>query len=178
MIYEFKVSLLGASASVWRIIQIDYNATFQELHRVLQVAFGWDDSHRHSFTVKQANGLPVSGVDIEPPSHTEEEYGFFFGGINETYDEREELLSDWFQQSMDHIVYTYNFNHNWQLNIVLLSRKKTQTGILYPLCTEAENINNALVVSNQDLEYCNPETLVDEINAVFHKQLSDLLSEG
>ena len=49
MIYEFKVTLKDVGTLVWRVIQMDSNATFYDLHRVLQVVFDWDNYHLHSF---------------------------------------------------------------------------------------------------------------------------------
>jgi hypothetical protein len=34
---------------VWRQLDLDASLTLEELHRVLQVAFGWRDSHLHAF---------------------------------------------------------------------------------------------------------------------------------
>lgn len=56
MIYQLKVKLKDVRPSVWRRLQVPSDMTFAELHRVLQIAFDWDDDHLHTFYVTKTRG--------------------------------------------------------------------------------------------------------------------------
>lgn len=50
MAITFKVQLVGITKPpVWRRFAIPNNATFYDLHRAIQVAFGWEDCHLWCF---------------------------------------------------------------------------------------------------------------------------------
>ena len=49
--YVIRVDLKGFKPPIWRRLQIPAKLSYQQLHRILQVAFGWEDSHLHSFFV-------------------------------------------------------------------------------------------------------------------------------
>lgn len=48
-IYQIKVTLEGVHPLVWRRIQVPGDFTLRQLHRVLQIAMGWEDCHLHKF---------------------------------------------------------------------------------------------------------------------------------
>ncbi len=48
-VYQIKVSLRGAKPPIWRRLEVPADISLARLHAVIQVAFGWDDSHRHIF---------------------------------------------------------------------------------------------------------------------------------
>ncbi len=43
------VTLKGSKPAIWREVLVPENATFEDLHLTLQVAFGWRDYHLHMF---------------------------------------------------------------------------------------------------------------------------------
>lgn len=50
MAITFKVQLVGITKPpVWRRFAIANNATFYDLHRAIQMAFGWEDCHLWCF---------------------------------------------------------------------------------------------------------------------------------
>ena len=50
-VYQLKVRLLRVSPMVWRRFLIGRQETLGELHRVIQVAFGWTDTHLNRFDI-------------------------------------------------------------------------------------------------------------------------------
>ena len=50
-IYQFKVTLKGSDPPIWRRFQVP-DLTLGELHDVLQVVMGWEDSHLHQFIIR------------------------------------------------------------------------------------------------------------------------------
>jgi hypothetical protein len=56
-VYEFKLSLLEVSPSIWRGIQVPEAYSFWDLHVALQDAMGWFDYHLHLFRATSAEAL-------------------------------------------------------------------------------------------------------------------------
>lgn len=50
-IYQLKISLKYTRPIIWRRIQLYGDVTLAKLHRILQSAMGWCDSHLHQFIV-------------------------------------------------------------------------------------------------------------------------------
>lgn len=111
MIYELRVTLLDVSVPVWRDLQVDSNSTFSDLHFALQSAFNWLDIEQHGFTVPKAKAAIADASQ----------------------------LKDHFQTEGDVIVYTYNFDTNWEHEIVLQNIVEPDPDIVYPICSNAEN---------------------------------------
>ena len=60
-IYQLKVTLAGVRPPVWRRLRVPSAINLKKLHQILQVAFGWTDSHLHEFEVAgQTYGTPNS----------------------------------------------------------------------------------------------------------------------
>src|SRR2546427_10747836 len=51
MLHELRVQLKDISPPVWRMLQVSPRATLHDLHRVLQGAMGWSDSHLYLFHI-------------------------------------------------------------------------------------------------------------------------------
>ena len=47
--YRLRVSLIGSEPEIWRLLDADGGLRLDELHDVLQIAFGWRNSHLHQF---------------------------------------------------------------------------------------------------------------------------------
>ena len=50
-IYEIKITLNGSKPAIWRRIQVSADVALFKLHRIIQEAVGWMDSHLHQFVV-------------------------------------------------------------------------------------------------------------------------------
>lgn len=131
MIYQFKVTLKDLSPPIWRRIQVESHFTFHDLHRILQIAFGWLDYHLHQFDVRKTNGLaPKSKIIIAPPSDDEDLFWF----EHERLDEHEVTLEEIFHKEKDRCIYTYDFGDDWQHDIVLEKILSPEKGVTYPRC--------------------------------------------
>src|SRR3954470_10433804 len=53
MSHQLKVTLEGVEPPVWRQLVVPSHFTLFELHSVIQVAMGWENSHLHDFTIKR-----------------------------------------------------------------------------------------------------------------------------
>ena len=49
--YQLKISLSRISPMVWRRVLVRADLALYGLHRVIQIAFGWEDFHLHQFKI-------------------------------------------------------------------------------------------------------------------------------
>ena len=49
-IARIRISIVGSEPEIWRLLEVSSGLSLAELHEVIQVAFGWRDSHLHQFT--------------------------------------------------------------------------------------------------------------------------------
>jgi hypothetical protein len=50
-IHDLRITLLDVTPPIWRRLRVPSEISLQGLHRVVQVAFGWEDRHLHQWTV-------------------------------------------------------------------------------------------------------------------------------
>ncbi|MEV6844349.1 plasmid pRiA4b ORF-3 family protein [Actinoplanes sp. NPDC051411] len=107
-IYQIKVSLRGAKPPIWRRLELPADTTLARLHRIIQVAFGWDDSHLHIFRTP---------------------YGEFGDeGRSEASVTLEQMAGEMF-------TYLYDFGDNW-LHEIVFEDTPTREQVTYPRCTD------------------------------------------
>ncbi len=49
VLYQIKVSLNGIKPPIWRRLLISNATDLDELHKIIQIAMGWTDTHLHQF---------------------------------------------------------------------------------------------------------------------------------
>jgi hypothetical protein len=75
---ELHASLRDIKPVVWRRVRVPADLVLGELHEVLQIAFGWDDSHLHDFEV---GGLRFAPLDVEDELLAIDEDGSPIGAV-------------------------------------------------------------------------------------------------
>ena len=101
-VYQLKVSLNGAKPPIWRRLLVPSAVSLAQLHRILQLAMGWTDSHLHQFEVHgQFYGVP------------DPEFG------KGTKNEARVRLADVLMHEKDSMIYEYDFGDGWEHKIVL-----------------------------------------------------------
>lgn len=96
--YQIKVTMEGARPPMWRRLEIPNQITFEELHEILQTAFGWQDMHLHEFSFQYTQ------ASVGDPEYAE-------------YEESGLLADDFLHAGW--IRYTYDFGDDWRHKIVL-----------------------------------------------------------
>ncbi|KWN21997.1 hypothetical protein WT83_04810 [Burkholderia territorii] len=113
---QLKIELSGIKPSIWRRIVVPETITLAKLHRVIQVAMGWTDSHLHEFEIAgERFGIPDPGFDFGEPviSEARARLGKCLGGAAS-------------------LRYLYDFGDDWEHKIKV--EKVLSTDIcLYPL---------------------------------------------
>ncbi|MFI5458236.1 MAG: plasmid pRiA4b ORF-3 family protein [Isosphaerales bacterium] len=119
-IYQFKVTLEGSAPPIWRRIQVP-DFTLGELHDVLQVIMGWDDSHPHQFIIRGEYYGPLDPDDMDWETATK--------------DEEEIRLSQVARMGRKvRFTYVYDFGDSWQHEIVLEQTMEPAPKVTYPRC--------------------------------------------
>ena len=65
-ILEVRVVLVDSEPEIWRLFQLRNSLALNQVHQVLQTAFGWEDAHLHRFVASDPFA-PLRPVDGELP---------------------------------------------------------------------------------------------------------------
>ena len=98
---QLRIELQHITPLIWRRVRVAEAVTLATLHRILQAAMGWTDSHLHEFEIaRRRYGVPDDDSDwpeSEPLS-----------------DERRARLQSFVEARVRQFHYTYDFGDNWQ----------------------------------------------------------------
>jgi hypothetical protein len=81
-VYALRASIADVEPPIWRELNVPGECTLGDLHIILQIAFGWEDGHMHSFTIKSTEY-----------GRTDSDMGFD-GGFDDAVDEDSVRLCD------------------------------------------------------------------------------------
>jgi hypothetical protein len=124
-VYQIKITLLGTRPAIWRRLLVPADLTLLQLHNVIQIAMGWDDSHLHEFYIgKQAFGEP-------DPMAT-------FLDRPKSGNERTTRLSSVLGKVRAKAKYLYDFGDGWEHEIVVEKILASEPGQVYPICVAGE----------------------------------------
>ena len=115
-VYQLKVTLKDSSPRIWRRILVSGDASLAKLHRILQVAMGWSNSHLHLFMIHR-----------KQYSAPDEERELDFA------DERKVKLTDLLGPK-DRFIYEYDFGDGWLHEILVEKIVPREEGTRYPVC--------------------------------------------
>lgn len=115
-IYQIKVTLRHIEPPVWRRIEVPADIKLGKLHKVLQIAMGWTNSHLHAFRVGQASyGIP----DPDFPDDMENERN---------------VRLDKIAANGDTLIYEYDFGDGWQHKLKIEKVIPAEPAVHYPRC--------------------------------------------
>jgi hypothetical protein len=98
---QLKVTLRGVSPPIWRRVLVLAELTLFDLHRVIQIAMGWEDYHLHDFTIDRKRYAVPDREDFDNP-----------------IDERETRLHD-VLRARQKFTYQYDFGDGWQHGVLV-----------------------------------------------------------
>jgi len=137
-VVDLKVTLWRSSPSLWRTVRMPLAATLGDLHRAIQVLFGWAGDHLHAFT--------VAGSSYSDPSFD----------LEATADEEAVRLRDAFPASVRKPVrYEYDFGASWVHEITRTGSSSVTPGEAVPRCLSFSG-DNPVEYWNED-EPADPE---------------------
>lgn len=116
-IYQFYVWLRQISPAIWRRLLMRSDCTIYDLHYILQLAFGWDDSHLHQFKLYGKT------------------YGTYKeGGVSFTDNSKEVTLAALGLRVNERFLYQYDFGAGWEHEIRLEKKLSLVPQKVYPVC--------------------------------------------
>ncbi len=122
-----RVDLDDSHPPIWRLLELSSAMFLDELHAVLQVAFGWTDSHLHRFAL----GESVWDEDAEKflcPYDVEE-------GDDDGVPAAEVRIDEVLAEPGDLLRYAYDYGDGWELRIRLEAVAGRDPGAPRATCT-------------------------------------------
>jgi len=117
-VLNLKIVLLDIQPPIWRRVLVPANFTLAKLHGVIQIAFGWEDYHLHSFH--------IHGVEFGQPDP---------GGWTDYKSERIALAE---LDLKPKFRYEYDFGDSWIHEIRVGRVMVPKDPVMVPVCLEGE----------------------------------------
>ncbi len=124
--YVLHVEIEDADPLIWRRIVVRSDIRLDKLHRVLQAAFGWEDSHLHRFAL----GDPYSDPAFLTAFDREEG--------DEGTSEEDARLDQVLRSPGDTLTYEYDFGDGWTHQIALEAVTEASGGAVVARCVDGE----------------------------------------
>ncbi|MGA2032975.1 MAG: plasmid pRiA4b ORF-3 family protein [Thermoguttaceae bacterium] len=123
-LYQFKITLRGIKPPIWRRIQVK-ECTLDELHKHIQTAMGWTNSHLHQF---QIDGEPYGD-----PTLMEDDAE---GMEDSTATKLRDIVPE--DGKRFRFRYEYDFGDGWEHEILFEGCLPAEKQGRYPLCIEGK----------------------------------------
>ncbi|TAD86911.1 MAG: plasmid pRiA4b ORF-3 family protein [Bacteroidetes bacterium] len=116
-VFTLRITLRGISnPTVSRTIQVPGAITFLKLHRLIQLAFGWQECHLHEFQIPgQDDFVITAAANMEEDERSAE-------------DETTEKVGAYLSEPGDALLYVYDFGDYWEHEITVLAVHKSAGG--------------------------------------------------
>ena len=103
LMLQLRIALRGIEPPIWRRVLVPDHLQLAQLHRVLQGAMGWTNSHLHEFEI---GGLSYGPMDPEARA-----MGY------PAFDEKHVRLWNFKRQPGITFTYTYDLGDNWEHDV-------------------------------------------------------------
>jgi Plasmid pRiA4b ORF-3-like protein len=156
-IFKFRV-IIDTEADVFRDIEIETDASFEDLHRSILDSFDFEEGEMASFYMSNEQwekGLEIALMDMGEKN-----------GLNMKNTKLSEMLS----QPADKILYVYDFMRMWIFYVELMEIKKDKPSTIYPRVALA--FGDAPAQDSKELDLFGDEFDQEEFDAV-HGNASD-----
>lgn len=115
-IYQLKVALQDIKPSIWRRIEVPSDTTLYLLHRTIQGAMGWTNSHLNQFITRDGEYYGIPSDDA----------------FYDVTDERKIKIGHVLHKEKDSMYYEYDFGDGWNHKVVLEKILESEKGRTYP----------------------------------------------
>jgi hypothetical protein len=122
-IIQLKITLRWTKPPIWRRVLVESKTTFYELHHIIQMAMGWENSHLFEFK--------VHNYRIGEPN---EDFDDFFS-ISHLVDASTVSLDSVISETKEKFEYEYDFGDGWNHQILVEKFLSRDNKIKYPVCT-------------------------------------------
>ncbi len=125
-VLRLKIALLESKPAVWRRVTVPADATFADLHHIIQAVFGWQNSHLHQF---------FEGDDWYSPEVIITDLRFQDTYEEEIEDEAAVAIGVFFEEPGDEVNYQYDFGDDWR-HVIRLERIEPEGTDAGPHCID------------------------------------------
>lgn len=132
--YRLRIVLIGTKPPLWRRLEVASDLFLHDMHDIVQMAFGWTNSHLHRFgrgpqyyhrhTEYYLCPFEVDGGEVGVPEH-------------------EVRLDEVLVEAGDTLFYNYDFGDDWQHVITLEAVMDRQDSAPRALCTGGRRLGPA-----------------------------------
>jgi len=124
-IYQLKIELKGSEPKIWRRIQVAEDTSFSDLHDIIQLTMGWENSHLFEFKVNK-----VRIFDFEE--------NFDDGSNPAERDSFDTLLNEIVNLIKTKFTYIYDFGDHWEHDIQVEKILPALKEKSFPICIDGE----------------------------------------
>ncbi len=102
--FHLKITIDKINPTIWRTIQVPETFSLNKLHHIIQISFGWTNSHLYMFADDENRiGDPILWEDSE----------------TETQWDKKVKIKDMLQNVGDELKYEYDMGDGWKHTVVL-----------------------------------------------------------
>lgn len=134
-----KITLIGSDPKIWRRVEVHSGLTLDDLHYVIQCAFGWENAHLYQFHVPPGGKLTRKAMRDAVRYHVLPPDPFFDEDEKGELRADEQLVGRVFTDDCKQIVYEYDFGDSWEHLVKLEKRTKGGDQSHVPECLAGEN---------------------------------------
>ncbi len=122
---QLKITLCYSKPPIWRRVVVRADMKLHHLHRVIQVAMGWTESHMHQFRL----GRVYYGMtELEP------------GGLGgDTLNEKKFTVADLAPAPKKKFIYEYDFGDSWEHEVLVEKVLPPDPAFKHPVCLAGAN---------------------------------------
>ena len=125
-IFQFKITLNASKPAIWRRIHVK-DCTLDKLHKHIQTAMGWTNSHLYQFIINKKNFGDPQLLDD----------GFDdFDFIDSTVTKLSDVVPEHGERFR--FLYEYDFGDSWEHEMLFEGCPQVKPGQQFPLCLEGQ----------------------------------------
>ncbi len=127
--HQLRVELDHTEPRVWRTLLVPGDILLSDLHRVIQLSFGWQESHLHTFLLKDKRSTRSAGFGAD---------GMFDDDDEQSANEDELCLWEVAPRARSKLGYLYDFGDSWYHTIIVEKIHRGKEQAHAPICTDGE----------------------------------------
>lgn len=117
-LFQLKIDLVGSGPPIWRRVLVPEDMKLDQLHGVVQIVMGWDDSHLHMFS-SDAVMYAMYGDEDDDSEHPPE---------------WEHAVGEVLPHAKSKLLYEYDLGDSWIHRITLEKKLPPDPAFRHPVC--------------------------------------------
>lgn len=133
-IHELKITLCGSKPPIWRRFAVPSDMRLSDLHCVIQIVMGWDNSHLHQFIVSDRSRKEHRSLGKSGWTHRERRLSDTRFELEDIENENKVTLNELASAVKGKLIYEYDFGDSWEHLIEIVKIGLPEDKVKYPLC--------------------------------------------